>query len=202
MRCLRARLSRGLSFLKSTFFQEVSHGIPQFAEDTSLTRLRPDSNGRFLNDRYAGHALSSTNLRSSIYLQGPPDGSNPQGGLLRDNEGNLYGTTAAGGSLGGGTVYKLSPSGVVTVLHNFGAAGDGASPLAGLVRDAEGNFYGTTQKGGDSACGSGSGCGTVFKVDPSGNETVLHNFGESSGDGLYPSASLVLADGIFFGTTS
>ncbi len=135
-------------------------------------------------------------------FQGPPDGSNPQGGLLRDNEGNLYGTTAAGGSLGGGTVYKLSPSGVVTVLHNFGAAGDGASPLAGLVRDAEGNFYGTTQKGGDSACGSGSGCGTVFKVDPSGNETVLHNFGESSGDGLYPSASLVLADGIFFGTTS
>jgi uncharacterized repeat protein (TIGR03803 family) len=97
------------------------------------------------------------------------DGCGSTAGLVRDAEGNLYGTTQAGGTFGYGTVFKLTPSGKETILYNFQPGPDGNTPPAGLIMDSEGNLYGTTQFGGDAACGSASdqyGCGTVFKIAP------------------------------------
>ena len=112
------------------------------------------------------------------------DGKYPYGSLIRDDAGNFYGTTSGGGTSGAkcnnygcGTVYKVTPSGKETVLYNFSGGVDGATPNAGLVRDAAGNLYGTTFVGG------AHNWGTVFKVDPTGHETVLHNFNGRTQDG-------------------
>jgi uncharacterized repeat protein (TIGR03803 family) len=94
----------------------------------------------------------------------PEDGDGPQAGLVGDAEGNLYGTTRYGGVYGEGTVFKLDKGGKETVLYSFTGGADGKNPLAGLVRDAAGNLYGTTSAGG-TGCG-GAGCGTVFKLTP------------------------------------
>jgi uncharacterized repeat protein (TIGR03803 family) len=123
---------------------------------------------------------------------GAPAGIGPAGTLIRDARGNLYGTTVYGGN-GGGTVFKLDTSGNETVVYSFCTGGncpDGAEPYAGVVRDARGNLYGTTQLGGDLTCSQyNSGCGVVFKVDPSGHESVLHAFTDGT-DGGYPMAGL------------
>lgn len=105
------------------------------------------------------------------------DGVDPQGGVIMDSAGNLYGTTAYGGSSGWGTVYKLDPTGHETILHNFTGAftgPDGGLPLAGVTLDSAGNLYGTTDLGGHSIYG-GVG-GVAYKLDPAGNETVLYDF--------------------------
>lgn len=88
------------------------------------------------------------------------DGIAPQGALVRDAAGNLYGTTPYGGTAGYGTVFKLDTSGTETVLHSFTGATDGAHPYDALVRDVAGNLYGTTAGGG------AYGHGVVFKLAP------------------------------------
>lgn len=136
---------------------------------------------------------------------GGADGAYPYGALTRDAAGNLYGTTNTGGDLscspyGCGLVFKIDASGVETVLHNFSGGADGEFPVAGLVRDADGNLYGTTEYGGTGSCGT-SGCGTVFKIDAAGNETVLWSFMGGAG-GQYPLAGLYRSrSGILYGTT-
>ncbi len=143
---------------------------------------------------------------------GGSDGTQPLAALIFDQAGNLYGTTEEGGSgtctvingvSGCGTVFKLDPSGNETVLHTFTGGNDGAAPLfVGLIMDIAGNLYGTTQIGGGSSSCS-VGCGTVFKLDTSGNETVLHSFTGSPGDGAIPRASLIMDKaGNLYGTTS
>jgi uncharacterized repeat protein (TIGR03803 family) len=101
---------------------------------------------------------------------GRSDGAGPYAGLVQDTAGNLYGTTTGGGSYGAGVVFKLDPSGAETVLYAFTGGVDGNGPIAGVAPDARGTLYGTTVSGG------AYGCGTVFKVDPTGAETVLHSF--------------------------
>src|SRR5690348_12624638 len=102
-------------------------------------------------------------------LRGSHDGrSLSQGGVVMDSAGNLYGTTAFGGSTGWGTVYKLDPTGQETLLHNFTDGPDGGLPDAGVTLDSAGNLYGTTVLGGHSVYG-GQG-GVAYKLDPSGNE--------------------------------
>jgi uncharacterized repeat protein (TIGR03803 family) len=117
-------------------------------------------------------------------FSGAGDGGDPNfAGLVTDNQGNLYGTTYFGGTYGYGTVFKLDSTDVETVLSSFtGVGGDGAGPSGGLVRDAQGNLYGTTESGG--ANGGTFGYGTVFKVDTTGKETVLHSF--NGNDGYQP----------------
>jgi uncharacterized repeat protein (TIGR03803 family) len=137
---------------------------------------------------------------------GSPDGRDPIGGLIRDQEGNLYGTTSSGGTHSGGTVFKLDSSGKETVLYSFTGAADGQYPAAGVIRDEKGNLYGTTVFGGTSsnpACSpNGSGCGVVFKLDPAGKETVLYAF-SSGADGSNPYAPLVRDKaGNLYGTTN
>ena len=137
---------------------------------------------------------------------GQAGGGGPEAGLVLDVQGNLYGTASGGGinncNYGCGTVFKVDPAGNETVLYSFAGAPDGATPLASLVRDAEGNLYGTTFSGGNSGCGPWQRCGTVFKVDTTGSETVLHRFTGLGGDGGNPWAAIALdAKGDLFGTT-
>ena len=128
---------------------------------------------------------------------GGADGANPYSALVRDSAGNLYGTASRGGTSNKGTVFKLDPSGNLTVLHTFTGTGqDGSIPYAGLIHDAAGNFYGTTMVGGRYNSG------TVFKLDPAGNQTVLYAFTGGT-DGQFPWASLVMdKNSNLFGTTA
>lgn len=136
-------------------------------------------------------------------FQGSADGASPNG-VVRDSAGNLYGTTIAGGHTIFGTVYKLSPSGVKTILYNFTGGTDGGEPHGTLVRDALGNLYGTTEYGGNLnvLCAGMQGCGVVFKIGPTGHETVLHRF-TGKADGGQPLAGLTIdSKGNFYGTTA
>jgi uncharacterized repeat protein (TIGR03803 family) len=137
---------------------------------------------------------------------GGTGGSYAYAGVIRDPAGNLYGTTAYGGNLncslfeepGCGLVYRIDPAGNYTVLHAFAGGTDGASPnFAGVVRDSAGNLYGTTQFGGNMpGCTS---CGTVFKLDASGQETVLHRF--TGADGFQPEGVNLDPAGGLYGIT-
>jgi uncharacterized repeat protein (TIGR03803 family) len=132
---------------------------------------------------------------------GGNDGGNPRGGLIRDDAGNLYGGTRLGGTHGCGVVFKIKNS-VGTVLYSFTGSevnNDGCSLAGDLVRDeVSGNLYGTTSFGGNLPS-----CGTVFKLDTGGNETILHAFNCSGAtDGSEPQAGLILDSvGYLYGTT-
>ena len=138
-------------------------------------------------------------------FKGGADGGNPYwAGLTRDSEGNLYGTTSIGGIYGAGTVFKLDTAGQKTILHNFaGSPDDGSEPAGSLVLDETGILYGTTSLGGNiggSLCSSG--CGTVFKLELGGKETVLYKFTGTEGDGANPYVGVALdAAGDIYGTT-
>jgi uncharacterized repeat protein (TIGR03803 family) len=136
-------------------------------------------------------------LRAQTYkvlynFAGPPaDGANATASLVRDASGKLYGTTRDGGNVssscaqGCGVVFRLSPAGKEKVLHAFaGDSTEGASAYFGLVRDAAGNLYGTTQSGG--ALNDGA----VYRINPTGKETVLYSFAAGA-DGAGPSGVLV-----------
>jgi len=129
--------------------------------------------------------------------------SGPLAGLVQAADGNFYGTTQGGGASsncanGCGTVFKITPKGTLTTLHSFDGT-DGSGPVAGLIQATDGNFYGTTF-GGGTGSNSCIGCGTVFKITPTGALTTLHSFGAI--DGSRPAAELVQGtDGNFYGTT-
>lgn len=129
------------------------------------------------------------------FTGGTGDGANPYGSLLEGSDGNFYGTTQNGGAGGGGTIYKITPGGVESVVHAFaGGSDDGSDPYAGLILGSDGNFYGMTYTGG------AHGDGTVFQLTPGGVETVVHSF--SGSDGANPKANLILgSDGNLYGTT-
>lgn len=121
------------------------------------------------------------------------DGSIPVAKLVQGTDGNFYGTTNEGGASYYGTVFKITPGGMLTTLHSFDFT-DGTYPDAGLVQATDGNFYGTTSYGG------GGPNGTVFKITPGGTLTTLHSFDLADGD--RPVAELVQAtDGNLYGTT-
>ncbi|MGB8889401.1 MAG: choice-of-anchor tandem repeat GloVer-containing protein [Candidatus Korobacteraceae bacterium] len=138
------------------------------------------------------------------------DGYGPEAGVVFDAAGNLYGTTENGGIHNRGTVFEMSPRGgggwSETVLHSFGNGEDGIYPVAGLIFDAAGNLYGTTEEGGIGRECPYGGCGTVFELTPTEGggwtEKNLHNFGVEERDGTYPSAGLIFdAAGNLYGTT-
>ncbi len=129
---------------------------------------------------------------------GGSDGANPEGRLVRDAAGRLYGTTIAGGASNVGTVFEVTRHGKETVLYSFAGGTDGANPIAGLTRDKAGNLYGTTTAGGEN------GNGTVFELSKKGGvwtEQVLYSFG-TDGDGAIPVAGVTLHQGKLYGTTS
>ncbi len=133
-----------------------------------------------------GPAAPATTARSSRLRRAGPrpfctsfaktgtDGQTPYAGLIQGSDGNFYGTTYFGGANGFGTVFKVTPSGTETVLYSFAGGSDGEHPYAGVIQGSDGNFYGTTYQGGTG------GYGTVFKLTPSGTETVLYTFAGGS----------------------
>src|ERR1039457_6042894 len=150
-------------------------------------------------------ALSAQTVTTLASFNGT-DGAGPSAALIQATDGNLYGTAYVGGANYYGTVFKITPSGTLTTLYSFCSrtnCTDGGNPSAALVQAAHGDFYGTTYEGGVHC--NAFGCGTVFKITPSGTLMTLYNFCPRSGcpDGLHPSAELVqAANGDLYGTTS
>ncbi|HTZ97338.1 MAG TPA: choice-of-anchor tandem repeat GloVer-containing protein [Terriglobales bacterium] len=130
------------------------------------------------------------------------NGIYPLGTLIQATDGDLYGTTGGGGtddcSDSCGTIFKMTLQGVLTTVHVFDYS-DGDQPIAGLIQAVDGNFYGTTNNGGNST-NCAAGCGTIFKMSAAGDLTTLHSFANT--DGSNPQGRLVqAANGNFYGTT-
>jgi len=159
------------------------------------TELIQDTSGSFYGVTEGGGSsgygtvfkIDSAGHETVLYsFTGAASGEYPVGQLARDAAGNLYGATNGGGDSSCyfcGVVFELDTAGSETVLHTFTGNPDGAFPYSGVIRDSEGNLYGTTYAGGGSSGCYGLGCGSVFKADANGHETVLHGFtGGSDGD--------------------
>ncbi len=150
-----------------------------------------------------------------------PDGSVPSAALVQGSDGNFYGTTATGGTgsgcpqaatVGCGTLFKMTPAGALTTLYNFCSQGgsnctDGFDPIAALTAGSDGNFYGATFSGVNPSYCNGDGCGTLFRITPSGTLTTIYSFCSSGGsactDGQQPYAGVIQSDtGVFYGTTT
>src|SRR5277367_290095 len=153
-------------------------------------------------------AQAQTFTDNVIYSFTGADGNEPLfSGVVRDQSGNFYGTTYAGGAFNYGTVFKVDASGNETVLHSFGQhsfgpGNDGRTPYAGVVMDASGHLFGTTYQGGiknRQLCEKG--CGIVFEIDPSGEEKVLHRFTGGTDGGLPIGGVIRDSHGNLYGTT-
>ena len=152
-----------------------------------------------------------TTLYNFCAQGGCVDGEAPIAGLVQVADGAFYGTTSSGGAYGYGTVFRITPSGALTTLYSFCAQSgctDGEDPMAGLVQATNGDLYGTTWLGGAGGANCtqtpGAGCGTIFKITPSGKLTTLYDFCSQSGcaDGQGPYAGLIQAtNGDLYGTT-
>ena len=201
----------------------VLYSFPYAFESASLIQAT-DGNFYGTNEMIAYKIDSSGNFTQLVQLSSSPDA--PISPLIQASDGDFYGTLSIIGNNNTGEIFKMDAVGNVTVLHSFLFPGfgstDGAWPWAALTQGRDGNFYGTTYAGGNTACVTngygvaaygpfdynpdinsiGTGCGTIFRLDSSGNETVLHAFSGAS-DGSYPQASLIQGtDENFYGTTS
>ncbi len=209
--------SSGGAFFQGTVFRMTSsgaitvlHSFNSFLGEGAvpIAGLVQGSDGNF----YGTTALGGAHFKGTVFkieaagsfttlhsFSGSPgEGANPVAGLVQGSDSNFYGTTASGGAHFQGTVFRITPSGALTVLHSFsGHPGEGAVPFAALVQGSDGNFYGTTALGGAHSKG------TVFKIDSAGSLTTLHSFSGSAGEGANPVAGLVQgSDGNFYSTTA
>ena len=151
--------------------------------------------------------LTASGTERILYrFPGKPQGALPAANLTAFN-GSLSGEAAAGGKgkcyytdiPGCGTIFSMTPSGQVSTIYEFKGGTDAGSPTGGLVI-YQGNLYGTSAHGGRT-CPFSYGCGTVFKMTPSGSETILHRFTGSFKDGAIPSGGVVVLNGVLYGTT-
>lgn len=182
---------------------KVLFSLPNSMSGWGISGLVPDGKGNLYGTTIGGGNSACSGGCGTVFkldtagnltilheFTGGADGGEIYGGVVRDADGNLYGNAAIGGSCsvqsGCGTVFKVDASGNETTLYSFKGGTDGLFPTGNLVRDAAGNLYGTTQEGGDLTCDNFinyGGCGTLFKVDPSGSETIVHTFTGAPGDG-------------------
>ena len=199
--------------------ESVLYSFAASAGGGSFAGLVRDSSGNLYGTSSQGGAstwgnvfkLDSAGNESSLYgFRGltQSDGSSPQyGRLVRDAAGNLYGTTPWGGvtctasNFGCGTVFKIDSAGNETILHTFTGGADGGLPWGGLLL-LGGDLYGAAETGGSGQCSATTGCGVIYKLDMSGNQTILHNFSSNGSDGYFPAAALIAdAAGNLYGTT-
>ena len=147
------------------------------------------------------YALSKAAIGSDVILHSFnfSDGALPQGSLAADASGNLYGTAGQGGTAGCGVAFRVTKTGGYTVLHNFQCAPDGYLP-GSVILDAQGNIYGGTWEGGDATACPFYGCGIIYKITPSGQETILHTF--RNREGASPNELMFDAQGNLWGTTA
>jgi uncharacterized repeat protein (TIGR03803 family) len=146
---------------------------------------------------------STPTLNTLYAFTGGNDGGNPYGALLKATDGNLYGTTEAGGTNGYGTVFQFVTSGstpTLNTLYSFTGGNDGGHPFAGLIEGSDGNLYGATETSGTN------GQGTLFQITTSGSLSTLYSFSAlvngTNADGANPYSALIQAtDGNFYGTT-
>jgi uncharacterized repeat protein (TIGR03803 family) len=169
----------------------------------------PTSTGSMMGSVFKAMPGSGTGVVATIDIIGNiPGGSFTYApfSLIEGKDGNLYGTASSGGAQSFGTVFRITPSGTGTVLYSFGAGpSDGQNPSGALVLASDGNFYGTTRAGGtpNANCKASNGCGTLYRITPSGAETVLYSFGTNGSEGIGPSGALLQAnDGNLYGTTT
>jgi uncharacterized repeat protein (TIGR03803 family) len=156
---------------------------------TASLVLGTDGNfyGPTVNGGTAGYGLifkasPAGNVTVLHNFEGVADGYNPVASLVQGYDGNFYGTTRGIGPPYSGGIFQITPSGTLTVLHSMSASGtDGTWLVGGVVQATDGNFYGAAEQGGDSNCGNGAGCGTIFQVTPAGSLSVLYNFEGTTG---------------------
>ncbi len=149
----------------------------------------------FVLSAWLAASAQAGSVTSLFSFTGPPKGLSPASGPVRGVDGNFYGTIPQGGVRNNGTIYRITPAGVLTTLYSFSGGADGGGPMAGLVLGKDGNFYGTTPGGGTGNYG------TVFRFTPAGVLTTLFSFSNDVNGGQ-PEAALVQgSDGNFYGTT-
>ena len=205
-------LAAGATPLAQAQTFSVAHNFSGVSDGANpLNGLLIDGSGNLYGTANNGGASSAgvvfkidkSGVETILYnFSGGTDGANPEGVLIADKAGNLFGTTSAGGASGAGTVFRVTAAGKETVLYSFSGAADGAVPEAGLVRDAAGNLYGTTTAGG------ANGNGVVFELrapkrkSAAWTEQVLYSFGTGA-DGATPVAGLSFdSAGNLYGTNS
>jgi len=174
----------------------VLHSFGESGDGSYPESMVLDSQGNLYGTTSSGGAygagtvfmLTPNGAYTLLYSFGSQSGdSNGPGYLVMNTDGDLYSVAWGGGAHGNGTVFKITTTGVETVLYSFGSQpGDGANPTAGPAFDQNGNLYGETYVGG------ANNKGTVFKLTPTGVETVLYSFGSQPGDGFNPQGTLVL----------
>jgi uncharacterized repeat protein (TIGR03803 family) len=166
-------------------------------------------NGGIYNPLYGTiFKVSSSGALATLHSFDATDGVNPYGSMLLASDGNFYGTATGGGLClvagGCGTIFTMTPNGTFTTLHDFclqTGCSDGLYPGGVLIEASDGNIYGTTRAGGNTAECNGNGCGTIFRITPGGALTTLHVFNGT--DGEAPSPGLIeLSKGLFYGTTA
>lgn len=163
--------------------------------------------------------ITPAGVKTTLYSFGASasDGVQPEAPLVEGSDGSFYGTTVTGGAHACttasatnncGTVFRITPGGVATILHSFGRPTGsttvvGIAPQGPLIRGLDGALYGTTVSGGDGACGGFFGCGTIYRMTAAGSVTILHQFAVgSTQNGYGPSPFLIqAADGNIYGTT-
>jgi uncharacterized repeat protein (TIGR03803 family) len=123
--------------------------------------------------------------------------------LAMDGQGNMYGTTYGGGKYSQGSVFEVNSSGRFSAVYSFPGGGSGKEPQSGLLVNAAGNIYGTTEQGGNVSSCDSAGCGVVFEIDTHHQESELYVFTGTDGDGYWPTADSLVQDahGNLYGTT-
>jgi uncharacterized repeat protein (TIGR03803 family) len=185
----------GLTLVNGTLYGTTLNGSSNYCSASCGSNECYLGCGTVFSMSPGGAETVSYNFKGNFNDAG--DGSWPWDSLVELN-GALYGTTGSAGASGLGTVFKLTLSGKERVLHSFAGGTDGSGPEAGLIA-VNGKLYGTTLSGGGTGCG-GSGCGTVYEINPSGKEHVMYRFaGGSDGAGLY--SGVTALNGKLYGAT-